>query len=138
MILSDCAHPFQLTHASDPATVLTRPEPSTETFSTFTTESLAVADIIEGDGCPSSTNESDDAASDGAGDGEPDDSTQLLNPDVDMAGDWDALIADWAAEPASERVSCSCSMSILDARLDGGRWTCPRSCLPEFRERDLF
>lgn len=108
----------------DPVALLTRPEPSTDTFSTFTAESLVVAEAIEGEGCPPSAKESDDALSEGAGEGDPDDSTQLRRPEVDMAGEWEALIPeveDGAADPASERVSCSCTMSMLEARLEGGR-----------------
>lgn len=93
-------------------------EPSTEAASPFTLEPLVVTDAESGDLIPAGE------PSRGGEDTADDDSTQLD----------DEFSPRWAAGPPSDRVSCSWTISMLDAKLDGGRCCNCR----ELRAFDLF
>jgi hypothetical protein len=99
----------------------TRVEPSTEAASPFALELLVVTDTESCDPIPSGepSRGTEDTADDGGVD-----STQL---DVEVS-------PPWAAGAPSDRVSCSWTTSMLDAKLDGGRCCNCR----ELRTLDLF
>jgi hypothetical protein len=99
----------------------TKAEPSIEAASPFALESLVVCDTESWDPIPSGepSRGTEDTADDGGVD-----STQLE----------DEFSPPWAAGPPSNCVSCSWTISMLDAKLDGGRGCNCR----ELRALDLF
>lgn len=99
---------------------LTGTESATDAFSPFVVDVLVLIVIIE---CGRRAFSSRTSATDDWG--VPEDSTQLCNPEVESNGLGSLWVRSTVCcgdtrEGASERVSWSCTTSILDARLDGG------------------